>query len=124
MDLILVRILGVDRFTRPKVEYRIPNNHSLRDRAHQVHFNPRPLAVVERDMPERRKVEVGTQFTIEPYQQITVKRSGHTRSIVVRSFQHTDIFLQVDAKEKPAARSNQSCNAIEEDIDLRRVEIA
>ncbi len=54
----------------------------------QAHLDPLVLRVVERDVREGGRIEVGVQLAVDPRQDVQVEASGNTARIIVGAYQH------------------------------------
>jgi len=60
---------------------------------------------------ERGRVEVGTEFAVDPHQKVPVERGGYAPRVVIGRFQDREFLPQIDAEEQPATGADELCNA-------------
>ena len=83
IDIILVRTFGPDALPPRKGNGRFPDTYNLFTPAHQVHFDSTFPGVVEGIMPKGIELEITLKFTVYPLQQIQVKSSRYSLTIIV-----------------------------------------
>ena len=66
LDPELGAVLGAERFlSEIRVTANLQHPNLLRLGADQMHFDPVPLAIVDRPMPELRSVEIAAEFAVD-----------------------------------------------------------
>ncbi|MNT25258.1 hypothetical protein D3C72_1607680 [compost metagenome] len=77
--------------------------HAQRALRFQMHFDARPLAVIDRHMAPVVHIEVAVQHGIHVAQQVQVERRGQVQRVVIGRFQDLPGLDAVHAHEQPAA---------------------
>ena len=82
------------------------------------------LAIVNRAVGKGGKIEIATQFAVDPMQHIEVEPRGNARFIVIGLVQHAFVLFEIDANDHTGIMAQNIARAAQECAGFMRLEIS
>lgn len=89
----------MDRLAVPEIEAMPIDSYPLVLAADQVHLNTPNFLVIKGMMGKRRRIEIGTQLTIDARQEIEIEGGGDAVGIVIGGIEYLRVFFQIDTNQ-------------------------
>src|SRR5258707_8647318 len=101
--VVLVRILGMNRFALIEGNLVVVDENPLRIAADEMHLDAARALVVERAVRERSEVERSAELAIDAAEEIEIEGGSDAEGIVVCGLEDRARLAKISAQEKSVA---------------------
>src|SRR5579883_1808653 len=128
-NLRRVKLMGrfrPDRLTLPETAFQtsVSNRHHLVTQGAQMHLDPASLAVIAGLVRKGALIEIAAEFPVDTAQKVQIKRSRHTRRIVIGLDHGFSRLHQVESDQHRVTRAQTGPDLAQEIAAAAFVEIA
>ena len=114
----------MDRFAAIEREAVVADVDRVRLARDEMHLDAPGHRVVEGVVAEPVQVEVAAELAVDARQQVQIERRSHALGVVIGGVQDVRVFLQIDADQHGAARTDLAARHLEEGLRLIPPQIA